>query len=150
MGWLQKMEASLKTPFDFQDKHLFTPQEACKLLSDIKPTVKELVERRKVVVALCAELERYNLLGFRPAEFSEKAAQLEALFREMSRKVDELQDLGVVITDLDLGLVDFPAERYGENVMLCWMYGEPEVSYWHRPDEGYKGRKALRVQLIQP
>lgn len=150
MGWLQKIEASLKTSFDFRDKHLFTPQEACKLLPDIRPRVKELVERKKVVATLCAELERYNLLGYRPAEFSEKAAQLEALITMMNREVDELQDLGVVVTDLDNGLIDFPAERYGVNVMLCWMYGEPDVSYWHEPEEGYKGRKALRLQLIQP
>jgi hypothetical protein len=150
MVWLQKMDASFNTSIDIRERHLFTPQEACKLLPDIKPRVKELVEQKKIVMSLRAELERYNLLGFRPAEFAEKAEQLEALFRGMNRKVDELQDLGVFVTDLDYGLVDFPAERYGENVMLCWKYGEPEVSFWHGPDEGYKGRRALRAQLIQP
>ena len=54
------------------------------------------------------------------------------------------------VKDLDFGLVDFPAERYGESVVLCWRYGEPEVAFWHKPDEGYNGRKSLKLQLIQP
>jgi hypothetical protein len=112
--------------------------------------VKELVAKRKVVDALHSELERYNLLGFRPSEVAEKAAQMDALVEGMSRKVDELEDLGIKVQDLEYGLIDFPAERYGENVLLCWRYGEPEVSYWHMPEECSDGRKAVRVQLIQP
>lgn len=95
-------------------------------------------------------MERYNLLSLRTAEVAEKAAQLDALAQDASRKVEELEDLGVEVKDLDYGLIDFPAERYGEDVLLCWQYGEPEVSYWHRPDECYNDRKALKIQLIQP
>ncbi len=144
------IEASQETTFDNQDPHLFTPQEASKLLPDIKPKVKELIERKKVVKELHDEIQRYNLLGFRPAEVAEKAAQLDALVEEMTRKISELEDLGVQIRDLDFGLVDFPAERYGENVLLCWRFGEPEVAFWHKPSEGYSGRKSLKAQLIQP
>jgi hypothetical protein len=130
--------------------HLFTPQEASKLLPDIKPKVKELIESKKVVIALQSELERYDLIGLRTAEVAEKAAQLDALAKEVSRKVEELEDLGVKVKNLDYGLIDFPAERYGENVFLCWEYGEPEVSYWHKLDECYNNRKALKMRLIQP
>jgi len=130
--------------------HLFTPQEASKLLPDIKPKVKELIERKKVVAKLHDDIEKYSLLGFRPTEVAEKAAQLDALVEEMRRKIAELEDLGVQVKDLEFGLVDFPAEKYGESVMLCWRYGEPEVSFWHKPGEGYNGRKPLKLQLIQP
>jgi hypothetical protein len=129
---------------------LFTPQEASKLLSDIRPKVKELIERKKVVAKLHEEIEKYNLLGFKTSDVAEKAAQLDALVEEMTRKIAELEDLGVQVKDLDFGLVDFPAERYDERVMLCWRYGEPDVSFWHKPNEGYNGRKSLRIQLIQP
>ncbi|MGP8124812.1 MAG: DUF2203 domain-containing protein [Nitrososphaerales archaeon] len=145
-----KKEASHKTSFEFRERHLFTPQEASKLLPDIKPKLKELIERKKVVGALNSELERYGLLGFRPAEMAEKAAQLDALVERMYRMVDELEDLGVLVKDLDYGLIDFPAEKHGKNVLLCWMYGEPEVSYWHGLGEGYSHRRALKIQLIQP
>jgi hypothetical protein len=136
--------------FEDQEIHLFTPQEASKLLPDIKPKVRELIERKKIVAKLHNEIEKYNLFGFRTAEVAEKAAQLDALVEDMTRKVSELEDLGVEVKDLDFGLVDFPAERYGERVMLCWRYGEPEVGFWHKPNEGYNGRKSLKLQLIQP
>lgn len=96
------------------------------------------------------EMEKYNLLGFKTPEVAEKAAQLDALVDDLTRKIAELEDLGVEIKDLDYGLVDFPASRYGESVMLCWRYGEPDVSFWHKPNEGYNGRKSLKIQLIQP
>jgi hypothetical protein len=96
------------------------------------------------------EIEKYNLLGFRTADVAERAAQLDALVEEMARKIAELEDFGVQVKDLDMGLVDFPAERYGERVLLCWRYGEAEVSFWHKPDEGFNGRKSLKLQLIQP
>ncbi len=143
-------EANRTTTFENQELHLFTPQEASKLLPDIKPKVKELIDRKKVVAKLHDEIEKYNLLGFRPAEVAEKAAQLDALVEEMTRKISELEDLGVEVKDLEYGLVDFPAEKYGEKVMLCWRYGEPEVSFWHKPSEGYNGRKSLKIQVIQP
>jgi len=136
--------------FEDQEVHLFTPQEASKLLPDIKPKVKELIECKKVVAKLHQEIEKYSLFGFKTAEVAEKAARLDALVEDMTRKVAELEDLGVEVKDLDYGLVDFPAEKYGESVMLCWRYGEADVSFWHKPEEGYGGRKPLKIQLIQP
>ena len=133
-----------------QNKHLFTPQEASKLLPDIKPKLRELVEKRKVVEALQSQVERYYLLGYRAAEVAEKAAQLDALVEAMNQKVEELEDLGLKVQDLEFGMIDFPAEKYGEKVLLCWRYGESEVSYWHLPDECGNDRKAVRIQLIQP
>jgi len=143
-------EAS-QTTIEDQDAHLFTPQEASKLLPDIRPKVRELIERKKVIARLHDEMEKYNLLGFKTADVAEKAARLDALVEEMTRKIAELEDLGVQVKDLDHGLIDFPAERYGESVLLCWSYGEAEVSFWHKPNEGFNGRKPLKLQQqIQP
>ena len=44
---------------------------------------------------------------------------------------------------MQLGLVDFPAERDGELVYLCWQFGEPEVAFWHGIDDGFAGRQPL-------
>ncbi len=143
-------EASQATSFNFEGQHYFTPQEASKLLPDIKLKVKQLIEHKKVVTQLHEQLEKYDLLGFRTEEIAERAAQLDAFVDEMTKKISELEDLGVIVKDLDYGLVDFPADRYGEKVMLCWRYGESEVSFWHMPNEGFNGRKPLKAQLIQP
>lgn len=55
----------------------------------------------------------------------------------------ELQSYGVQIKGLELGLIDFPADIDGKRVLLCWQYGEDEVSYFHSTDEGFAGRKPL-------
>jgi hypothetical protein len=106
------------------------------------------MESKKVIAELHAELERYRLLGIATKESRQKAAALDAMADSMTKKLSELEDFGLVIKDLDLGLVDFPAERYGEKVLLCWRYGEQEVLFWHKPLEGFRRRKPLNVQAI--
>ena len=144
------MRANKITSFSIDTEHSFTPQEASRLLADIKPKVKELMERKKMAASLQAEIERHSLLGIETSESAERAATLDSLVEGMTKKIAELEDFGVVVKDLDYGLIDFPAERYGEKVMLCWKYGEAEVSYWHKPMEGFTGRKPLKIQLIAP
>jgi hypothetical protein len=58
--------------------------------------------------------------------------------------VQELTDSGIVLRDLDAGLVDFPARLAdGREYLLCWVLGEPEVAFWHWPDAGFAGRRPL-------
>jgi hypothetical protein len=54
-----------------------------------------------------------------------------------------VQDRGVLVKDLDVGLIDFPSIRDGEQVELCWRLGEEKVAHWHRVGEGFRGRKPL-------
>jgi hypothetical protein len=65
------------------------------------------------------------------------------LVEEMEAAANEIAGLGGRLKDLSLGLVDFPGRQDGEPVLLCWQYGEPEVAFWHRDDEGFAGRKPL-------
>lgn len=62
----------------------------------------------------------------------------------------ELQSFGVQIKGLELGLVDFPADLGGERVLLCWQYGEDEVSFFHSLDEGFAGRRPLDPSAVAP
>jgi hypothetical protein len=62
---------------------------------------------------------------------------------ELSRAVGELEAVDVVVRDVDRGLVDFPAIRDGEEVYLCWLLDEREISFWHLPDAGFAGRRPL-------
>jgi hypothetical protein len=55
----------------------------------------------------------------------------------------ELQALGVVLRDLDRGLVDYPSIRDGDEIYLCWEEGESEIGFWHDTESGYGGRQPL-------
>ncbi len=57
--------------------------------------------------------------------------------------VEQIQEIGCVIKDLDIGLVDFPTLFRGEEVYLCWKLGEPGIAFWHGTQEGFAGRKAI-------
>jgi len=54
-----------------------------------------------------------------------------------------LGELGVVVKDVDAGLVDFPARRDEADVFLCWQLGEDDIAWWHGVEDGFRGRQAL-------
>ena len=58
--------------------------------------------------------------------------------------LEELLERGVILRQLPHGLVDFPSEDAdGRPRYLCWQVGEPELAWWHRPEDGYAGRRPL-------
>ncbi len=52
-----------------------------------------------------------------------------------------LADAGILLRDPETGLVDFPAERDGERVFLCWQLGEETEAFFHGEHAGYTSRK---------
>ena len=82
-----------------------------------------------------ATLAPEELLRHRPAA--------RALVEELDGIVAEIEASGAHLKDVQLGLVDFPAELEGEIVYLCWQFGEPEVAFWHRIEDGFAGRRPL-------
>lgn len=127
----------------------FTPEEANGLLERVRPVAESLVAHRRAFTVAAARRARLsqrisgNGGDFDPQEPSELQAQLEREAEAVADAVEELQQLGVLVKDLDRGLVDFPALRGGEEVLLCWQVGEDEVAFWHGLDEGFAGRKPL-------
>jgi hypothetical protein len=84
-----------------------------------------------------------NGTGHAASDLHTVQAELEQLATAVGDCVSELERIGVVLKDLDSGLLDFPALREGEEVELCWQAGEDAVEYWHRVGEGYAGRKPI-------
>jgi hypothetical protein len=61
----------------------------------------------------------------------------------LKTEVEYLAERGILLRDPDAGLIDFPAERDGEEVFLCWRLGEDDVAYYHGVHSGFSGRKPL-------
>jgi hypothetical protein len=78
-----------------------------------------------------------------PAELGELHAEVARLAEELAAALDDLDELGILVKDLDTGLVDFPSELDGEPVLLCWRLGEDEIAWYHGHDDGFAGRRPL-------
>jgi hypothetical protein len=61
----------------------------------------------------------------------------------LRRALEQAQETGGLVKDLDTGLVDFPTMYRGVEVCLCWKLGEGAIGYWHGVDEGFRGRKPI-------
>ncbi|GGM78745.1 hypothetical protein GCM10007108_16170 [Thermogymnomonas acidicola] len=63
-------------------------------------------------------------------------ARGEAILEEIGRK-------GIIVRDIEAGLVDFPAVINDMPAYLCWLENEEDIKYWHYVDEGFAGRKRI-------
>lgn len=95
----------------------------------------EMSELARTTAVEIASLTPEELLRQRPAA--------RVLVEELDAVVQEIEASGVHLKDVQLGLVDFPAEVDGEIVYLCWQFGEPEIAFWHRVEDGFGGRRPL-------
>jgi hypothetical protein len=57
--------------------------------------------------------------------------------------VQEILDRGIIVRDVSTGLVDFPSQRDGREVFLCWIGGEEKIEFWHETDRGFDYREPI-------
>ena len=125
----------------------FTPSEANSALERVRPLAEQMVtlrarltelesEQREVVKIIAGNGSGYGVGEARTPEFSRLAGELEDCLNQLS-------GIGVEVKDADAGLLDFPALRDGEDVLLCWRTGEDAVEWWHDREEGFAGRKRI-------
>jgi hypothetical protein len=119
-------------------------------LPDVKIKLKSIMERKKVADSLRDEIERFSLVGFEVPEARQKTDKLDSVVKDLMMNIQELEDLGVKLRDIDTGLVDFPAKRFGEVVYLCWKYGESSIEFWHTQNEGFASRKQINAPIVSP
>jgi hypothetical protein len=128
----------------------FERHEAEELLPAIEQFLEEARKQKQALDSITADISNASLRimmlgGSLPpfAELNHKKSQREKISEQLSRTVEEIQQTGCVVKDLDTGLVDFPSLRQGEKVYLCWKLGEERIGYWHGIEEGFAGRKPL-------
>jgi hypothetical protein len=127
----------------------FTLEQANRTVAELRPVVEQLVEhRRRFLTAQEKRAELTTQAGsnggdLTPTDFAEVEQELEEEATSLAVCIERIQSAGAQVKDLDTGLLDFPALRAGEEVLLCWRLGEEEIGYFHGVDEGFAGRKPL-------
>jgi hypothetical protein len=79
-----------------------------------------------------------------------QAWRFRSLVNEINTIVEQVNEMGCLVKDLDAGLVDFYGVREGEPVFLCWQFGEPAVAHWHPVEEGFASRQPIEGVSIEP
>jgi hypothetical protein len=108
-----------------------------------------MLEHRKTALMLGKELESMqeriqsgeNVVA---SELMNKRTELEFIIEIIQEGMNQIDELGGQLKDLDTGLVDFPTIIDGEEVLLCWKYGEKSIRFYHGLTDGFAGRKPLK------
>jgi hypothetical protein len=119
----------------------FTQEEANELLPQLTPLLTRLREAKDELT----DTEAHEALSeAAPTNGGgDQGRQVGVAFLEVRRLLETIERSGIVLRDIDRGLVDFPALSEDREIYLCWELGEDEVAYWHELEGGYGGREPL-------
>jgi len=130
-------------------RRLFTLDEANGLLQWLESQLQrirslqiDLSDLNRQLQVLAQEV-RGNGHGGVARKVEAKRKELNALETLLHTLTQGVEDRGILLKDLDRGLVDFPALREGREVYLCWLLGETTIEFWHDVDTGFAGRRPL-------
>lgn len=117
---------------------VFTIDRANEQLGQLEPLLERLRSERAELRDLKAELDEAT-----GAERARVRLRIRGIVDQMQAAVVQVDALGIVLRDIETGMIDFPALIDGRQVWLCWRLGETDVAHWHPFDEGFGGRRQL-------
>lgn len=117
----------------------YTREEANTILSEVKERILRL---RDAYAEMAGHNEKVRTLApgnggeGEPGEWLQASSQFYSQMRW-------LEEAGIVLRNIEQGLIDFPSEREGRDIFLCWKLGEDSVDHWHDLHSGFQGRQPL-------
>jgi hypothetical protein len=128
---------------------VFTLEEANAALTELRPIVERMVQHRRDLTA--AQTRQGELVtriagnggDMVPSDLHDLAETIQREADAISDCAEQINQVGAQVKSLEEGLLDFPAKRGEEDVLLCWKLGEDEIRFWHGTDEGFSARKRL-------
>jgi len=124
-------------------KKYFTIEEAEELLPQIEKILKRTIRLNKALELLNSiEIEDYDDYN-NLRRITKTNKEFHKLSYEFYSNIEQLEDIGCLIKDLETGLVDFYHKFEGRDIFLCWKLGEKNIKFWHETDSGFMGRKQI-------
>ncbi len=130
---------------------LFTIDEANRTAAEIRPRLERLVMKKREFDRLERRMDIMLVATSGAAPDNPDNLELRSLEEKRRRLgesigkgIQELHAKGVLVKDLDRGLVDFYSLMGDRLVYLCWQAGEPEVNHWHALEDGFSGRQQIK------
>ncbi len=130
----------------------FSVEEAEKELPEIKKKLDKVFSLNNSIKDISKDVqELVNIWGDEIFDarhvdnkfYMEKINRRASLIEEIQSAVDEINSIGCIVKDVDLGLVDFFHKKDNEVVFLCWRYGEERIGHWHYANAGFASRRPI-------
>jgi hypothetical protein len=121
---------------------LFTLPEARAELARLRPILAEIITLRADMVELSAAL----IPGGSPTDLG-GLAERKAVEARLDELMTTVQRTGAELKGMAPLLLDFPATMDGVDVLLCWLEGDADITWYHRADLGFAGRRPLTPEL---
>ena len=118
---------------------LFTLAEANHLIPQLNTQLNSVRQAKNVLARTKDDIQRASAKAEYGGGSTAGTLYISSL-QQISSNLQAIQELGVLVKDLDIGLCDFPHLREGRIVFLCWKLGESEIKWWHETTDGYKDR----------
>src|SRR5690348_18287571 len=120
----------------------FTLPEAQRELSEVERHLREALfhksESQKAQEHMDRTTERVRASGgarVNPGEVLATRARRDTSISAFKEALDEIEESGALVKDLDIGLLDFMTRYRDQDVCLCWKLGEDQIRFWHGMDE---------------
>src|SRR5438552_2899722 len=134
----------------------FTLDEARAALPGVGRDIREAVhakqryeEAEKAIQDLTQRILMMGGINVDTAAAEHWKNQYDLNVQTLKSSMERIEDLGVLVKDLDIGLVDFPTLFRGEEVYLCWRMDEDDIDHWHGVHEGFAGRKPIDRHFVE-
>ena len=126
----------------------FTLDEATALLPRLREILSEIQEKKPQVEAIREEIVGMTKTAsgnghLVSQDVRDKQKTAQTVIRRLTELGAQLSEIGCEVKGIDEGLIDFPSQREGRTVYLCWKLGEDAITHWHELDTGFGGRQAL-------
>jgi len=127
------------------DKKYFTVDSAQKSLEKNKEKFMKLYNLKKLIDALLSVRIDNNEIEI--MEFVETIIKLNKEYHKMCfefyKLLEKFQKTGIIIKDIDKGILDFTAKFEGRDIFFCWKIGEEKIAFWHEIDSGFEERNRI-------
>lgn len=128
----------------------FTREQAERLLPTVESLIREALflkaefqESDTILRNATRDIMMRGGMSMDRERMLEARRKRDASVTKLQATLEQVQNHGCLVKDLDIGLLDFPTLYRGQEVYLCWRLGESRIEFWHGVEEGFRGRKPI-------
>ncbi len=132
----------------------FTLTEAERMLPRVERALRDALFQKSEYEAADRQLnqamEKIRMAGgsrVNPGPLLAIRARRDSNARALKETFESIEEIGVLVKDLEIGLIDFITRYRGRDVCLCWKLGEEGITQWHGMEEGFRGRKPIDAEF---